>query len=193
MHAFKKGYITVFTGCMFSGKTEAMIAELRRHRLTHGVVLFKSTVDDRFGGKDEIESHNHSSFPSIQLASVMEIDSWLEDNEVGVVGVDEFQFFQTSDALSLVGLADKWANRGKIFVATALDQDFRGEPFPGIPELLIAAEEVHKLHAVCIRCGGLASRSRRKGVERDSKKQILVGGADAYEALCRDCSNEASV
>ncbi len=187
MHTFTNGYIILFAGCMFSSKTESLQSELRRHELTHKVVLFKVKMDTRYS-VDAVVSHNHSSFPSITVESTMDIDRWLEDNEVAMFGIDEAQFLKTSPDLSLVDLTQKWANLGKMVVVTALDQDFRGRPFPGIPELWVVADQSYKLNAVCKRCKGLATHSYRKV---SGEAQVLVGGSEAYEALCRACFNEA--
>jgi len=57
-----------------------------------------------------------------------------------------------------------------------------------MPKLLAIAEEVTKLSAVCMVCGGNASRSQRiAGARGDSAARVLVGAKDLYEARCRFC------
>jgi thymidine kinase len=66
--------------------------------------------------------------------------------------------------------------------------DFRGEPFAIMPRLLAMAELVEKLTAICVMCGGPATRSQRL-VEGNPAKWndpvVLVGASDAYEPRCR--------
>ena len=62
--------------------------------------------------------------------------------------------------------------------------DFKGKPFGPMPALLAVAEEVTKVHAICVKCGALAYVSHRI-VKSD--KQVLLGEKDEYEPLCRAC------
>jgi thymidine kinase len=59
-----------------------------------------------------------------------------------------------------------------------------------MPLLMAVAELVEKLHAICVVCGGPASRNQRliggKPARYDSPT-IMVGGQEAYEARCRAC------
>jgi thymidine kinase len=67
---------------------------------------------------------------------------------------------------------------------------FRGHPFGPIPQLLAVAEKVDKLHAICVRCGDLATRNQRLIGGRPAPAEgptIQVGGAESYEARCRRC------
>jgi thymidine kinase len=68
--------------------------------------------------------------------------------------------------------------------------DFRGEPFGPTPALLARAERVDKLQAICVVCGGLASRTQRlingQSAAYDDPV-ILVGASEVYEARCRGC------
>ena len=65
-----------------------------------------------------------------------------------------------------------------------LDMDYLGNPFGAIPDLMAAAEYVTKVHAICIRCGDLASYSHRT-IKDD--KLVVLGETDNYEPLCRTC------
>ena len=69
-----------------------------------------------------------------------------------------------------------------------LDTDWRGLPFEPMPQLMAIAEIVTKQNAICVVCGGLASRTQRVsgGTER-----VLVGANDSYEARCRGCFDPA--
>ena len=56
-----------------------------------------------------------------------------------------------------------------------------------MPELLIEAEYITKVNAICMRCGDPANFSHR--ISRE-KTQVVVGESDKYEALCRKCFKE---
>ena len=53
-----------------------------------------------------------------------------------------------------------------------------------MPELMVEAEYVTKVLAICVVCGNPANFSYR--ITSDSS-QILVGETDKYEARCRKC------
>jgi thymidine kinase len=79
------------------------------------------------------------------------------------------------------------ANRGKRIIIAGLDMDFKGVPFGPMPALCAIAEDVTKVHAICVRCGNLAHVSHRI-VEGD--KQVMLGELQEYEPLCRQCYNK---
>jgi thymidine kinase len=64
--------------------------------------------------------------------------------------------------------------------------DFKGKPFGPMPQLMATAEYVTKVHAICMRCGGLASFSHRLTLE---DKLVVLGEKNGYEPLCRECFN----
>ena len=66
--------------------------------------------------------------------------------------------------------------------------DFRGRPFGPMPGLCAIADEVSKVHAICVKCGQLAAFSHRT-VKND--KQVLLGETEEYEPLCRSCYQQA--
>ena len=106
------------------------------------------------------------------------------EDDVQVVGIDEAQFFDES----LVEVAQTLANRGIRVVVAGLDTDYMGKPFGPIPALLAIAEDVQKVHAICVKCGSLANHSHRLS---KSKQLVVLGEKDIYEPLCRDCYNKA--
>ena len=62
--------------------------------------------------------------------------------------------------------------------------DYLGKPFGPIPALMAVAEYVTKVHAICVRCGGLANFSHRLS---ENDKRVLLGEKDIYQPLCRNC------
>ena len=76
------------------------------------------------------------------------------------------------------------AKGGKRIIIAGLDKDYLGNPFGPMPELLISAEYVTKVLAICVKCGDPANFSQRISTE---KNQVVVGESDKYEARCRNC------
>lgn len=170
------GWIEVVTGCMFSGKTEELIRRLNRARYaTQRVVVFKPAFDTRYAVEDVV-SHSEFRIPCIPVSTAGEILKRAGDAQV--VGIDEAQFFD----LDLVRVANQLADEGRRVVIAGLDQDYRGEPFEPMPQLLAVAEYIQKTLAVCMVCGSPADRSQRL-VQRDV--QVLLGAKESYEARCR--------
>jgi thymidine kinase len=172
------GWIEVICGSMFSGKTEELIRRLRRAQIARlRVAIIKPAIDTRFA-EDRIVSHSGVSLPSITVAHADEIPDRIGDVEV--VGIDEAQFFDSK----LIVVCETLAAQGKRVIVAGLDQDYLGQPFEPMPQLLALAEYISKTLAICVVCGNPANRTQR--VTR-SPERVLVGAADAYEARCRAC------
>jgi thymidine kinase len=112
--------------------------------------------------------------------------SYLDSENPDVVAVDEVQFFDDS----VVDVVQDLADQGIRVICAGLDLDFRGRPFGPTPMLMAVAEYVTKLQAICLRCGGAASRTQRLIDGRPAHEDepvIRVGAAEHYEARCRHC------
>jgi thymidine kinase len=178
----KAGWIEVIAGSMFSGKTEELIRRLRRAQYAQQKIeIFKPGVDTRYS-KEEVVSHNEASIHSTPVSTSSNILLLSED--VDVVGIDEAQFFDDG----LPEVCTKLAERGIRVIIAGLDMDFKGRPFGPMPHLFAIAEEVTKVHAICLRCGDLAQFSYRKV---QSQEKVLLGETDSYEPLCRKCFIDA--
>lgn len=172
------GWIEVICGAMFSGKTEELIRRIRRAKIAKQKVgIFKPAIDTRYH-HEEVVSHNANSIASMPVPQAEDILSLASEYEV--VGIDEAQFFDEK----LPQVATKLANQGKRVIIAGLDMDYQGKPFGCMPELMAIAEFVTKVHAICVRCGALASYSFRKVAAHDT---ILLGETDSYEPRCRRC------
>ena len=174
----RTGWIEVICGCMFSGKTEELIRRLKRAKIANQKVeIFKPKIDNRY---DEIKivSHDTNSIHSTPVSSSAEILALSKDMEV--VGIDEAQFFD--DELPMI--CDQIAANGIRVIIAGLDMDFTGKPFGTMPTLLAKSEYITKVHAICVKCGNLASYSYRK---TENEATVLVGEKDHYEPRCRHC------
>jgi thymidine kinase len=173
------GFIEVICGSMFSGKTEELIRRLRRALIAkQGVRVYKPAIDRRFSA-DDVVSHSAQRIPSRAITRADEILTDLPAS-VEVVGVDEGQFFEPD----LVGVCRELADRGRRVIVAGLEQDYLCNPFQTMALLMVEAEYVTKNLAICVVCGSPALRNQRTS---GKSGQILVGGAEAYEARCRRC------
>lgn len=171
--------IEVVVGSMFSGKTEELIRRLRRAQYARQPIqVFKPKIDNRYSD-DHVASHDQTLIPSTVISNALEIETNLAP-ATRVVGIDEGQFFGEE----LVAVATRLADRGIRVIVAGLDMDWKGEPFHPMPALMAIAESVDKLRAVCVVCGGAASRTQRRVRNTDT---VLVGDHTAYEARCRPC------
>lgn len=167
---------------MFSGKTEELIRRLKRAQFANQKIeIFKPVTDIRYSEEDVV-SHDLHSIKSKPISSPSQMLSVAPDTQV--VGIDEAQFFDHS----LVDVAQELANRGKRVIIAGLDTDYLGKPFGPMPDLLAVAEDVQKVHAICVKCGSLANHSHRLS---KSQELVVLGEKDIYEPLCRSCYNEA--
>lgn len=173
------GWIEVVCGPMFSGKTEELIRRLRLAMIAkQRIQIFKHAIDKRYDATF-ITSHTDQKFEAIPVRNSDEILETLKDN-TRVIGIDEAQFFDEG----LINVANKLANRGIRVIIAGLDQDYLGNPFGPMPRLLAIAESILKLKAVCVSCGGPATKTQRLTLEDE---QVVVGSGEHYEARCRAC------
>ena len=173
------GWVEVIAGSMFSGKSEELIRRLRRAKIARQKVqVFKPELDSRFAD-NQIVSHSEMRHDSANSRSAAEILAKVDD-DTEVVGIDEGQFFDNE----LVEVANELARRGVRVIIAGLDQDYTGQPWEPMPQLLAVAEYITKTHAICMRCGQPANYSQRTF---ESEERVAVGAADKYEARCRRC------
>ena len=174
----RTGRIEVICGSMFSGKTEELLRRLRRAQFARqSVEIFKPAIDTRYSD-EQVVSHDKNailSTPVEHSSNILLLSSGAE-----VIGIDEAQFFD----VGLVDVCQSLADQGVRVIIAGLDLDFKRIPFGPMPALCAIADDVIKVHAICLRCGNLANYSHRL-VEND--KQVMLGETEQYQPLCRKC------
>jgi len=172
---------------MFSGKTEELLRRLRRSEIAGKTVsVVKPSIDDRYS-EGKIGSHNGGSREALVVDPESgDLEEVLTTIETDVLAIDEANFFENS----LIGVVESLAESGKRVIVTGLDQNFRAEPFHPVPELMARADFVDKITAICVECGGRATRTQRLidgEPAHESDPTILVGAEESYQARCREC------
>ena len=180
--AHRPGRIEVVCGSMFSGKTEELIRRMRRAQFARQKVeIFKPAIDVRYSEEDVV-SHDQKHIQSTPIDSPGSI--LLLSSDIDVVGIDEAQFFD----MGIVDVCNELANRGVRVIVAGLDMEYKGVPFGPMPALCAIADDVTKVHAICVKCGNLAYVSHRKV---QSEQRVLLGETTEYEPLCRECYQKA--
>ncbi|WP_459995147.1 thymidine kinase [Prevotella dentasini] len=178
----RQGRIEVVCGSMFSGKTEELIRRMKRAKFAkQKVEIFKPSIDTRYSDEDVV-SHDQNVIHSTPIDSSGNI--LLLASDIEVVGIDEAQFLDEG----LVGVCNQLANNGVRVIVAGLDMDYQGVPFGPIPALCAIADEVTKVHAICVKCGALAYVSHRLVA---NNRRVLLGEQQEYEPLCRECYQKA--
>jgi len=180
------GWVEVISGVMFSGKSEELLRRVRRALIAKKEIqVFKSHLDDRYGGIQKISSHDGHMIDAVPVNTSVQIAEHANP-DAEVIAIDEAQFLDKG----IVEVVNVLANRGQRVIIAGTDMDFRGEPFGPMGELLAIAERVDKLHAICVKCGDPATKNQRLiDGEPDAAEGPTMqgGGAEFYEARCRRC------
>ena len=178
----RQGRIEVICGSMFSGKTEELIRRMKRAKFAkQKVEIFKPAIDTRYSEEDVV-SHDKNAIHSTPINSSGNI--LLLASDIDVVGIDEAQFLDEG----LIDICNQLANNGVRVIVAGLDMDFKGVPFGPIPALCAIADQVTKVHAICVKCGALAYVSHRLV---DNNHRVMLGEQLEYEPLCRECYKKA--
>lgn len=188
----KKGVQLVACGCMNAAKSLCLLlgltaAQNRGRKIQNFIPLNAMPI-----GRNVIESRVcNGDVPMTMLATRLEnpLDILtLLDSDTQVVGIDEAHFFDKR----LIYVCDTLVERGIVVLVSGLDQDFRGEPFPGspIPDLMVKAYYVEKLQGICEICGKPSTRSQRykeNGEVAPWTDETVKEEKCGYKGLCNDC------
>jgi thymidine kinase len=176
----RSGRVTVYAGCMFAGKTQDLLTHY--DRLLGGwrrVQMVKPRIDQRYALADVV-THDGVHARSRPLETADDLTRLCERRRrPHAVFVDEAQFLP-----GILEVAETLVQAGIDVIIAALDLNYRGEPWPGIPELLARADTCVKLHAICPGCYQAATRTRRLTSDR---AEIAIGGPESYAPACRSC------
>lgn len=172
--------ITVVTGCMFSGKSLELLSAARRAESAKRYVLcFVPSTDTR--GEGQLWTHPGLKREALLVSSdtPWSIFQQVQSARADCAVIDEAQFFGPA----IVEVVYNLGVIADVVVAT-LNKDYTGRPYEVTQGLLGIADRIVPRTAICVTCGDDASYTHRKAA---SKEKVFVGGAEAYEARCREC------
>jgi thymidine kinase len=148
------------------------------------VIVFVPRLDTRNGvGKLKsrigLEREAIAVEPDTKLLNIVKATP-----DVSCVIVDEAQFLSEANVLDLAMIADHL----KIPVLCyGLKNDFQNHLFEGSRALLQYADKVDEIKSICRYCKGKATMNLRvlDGKPIYTGEQVLLGGNEAYYAVCR--------
>lgn len=178
----KQGSITLYTGCMYSGKSEELLGKLNRVRYQKGIsaAAFRPRIKNL---SRVIRARSFRFRVTSTLVDPKKPEKIIQlANEADIVAIDEAQFFEKS----LNKIVTELYLTGKKVYLTGLDTTYEGEPWPIITEIKKLPEvKIRNKYAVCSVCGDQATRTFKK---KDAPPElVLVGDGDIYEARCLHC------
>ena len=173
----KGGCLEVICGPMFSGKTRELLKRVELAKAEGWrVVVIKPSIDNRYS-ENKVVSHDKVEADAVVVGESRRILEAVQHAEM--VAIDEVQFFDAG----IVDLCQTLVNRGVKVVVSGLDLDSSGKPFGSMPELLVYADEVLKLQAVCSQTGEPARYTYRHS---GGNNTVEVGEKDLYMPLSRN-------
>lgn len=173
------GSIELICGSMWASKSSTALARVRRYRAAKlRCVILRYAKDSRYH-ESKFSTHDKVMADAVSVSTLNDLpDSFF--NDFDVILVDEAQFLHP-----LVEFSDKHANAGRTVIVAALDSDANRKPFGEVCDLMSICEKVTKLSAVCMVCYCRDAPFTKRLVKSDAVE--LIGGADKYEARCRQC------
>lgn len=175
-------------GAMGCSKTaQALITKFNYEEKNMKVLLIKPSIDTR-DGSDMVVSRIGLKAKAVVITPEMDIYKLYETNysDADVVIADECQFFT---AKQIDQLADIVMNKNISVLCFGLSADFTTHLFEGSKRLFEIAESITEIKSVC-KCGAKATVNARfddSGNVVYSGEQVVLGGNDRYEAMCRKC------
>ena len=175
---------------MNAGKsTQLLQVRYNYHERHQRTLLLKPRMDDREGlgfikpriGNlvAQVDALVHADTDLYAMAE----HSLKENGSLDCILIDEVQFISPEQIRQLCRVADFLDIP---VICYGLRADFRGELFPGSAALMALADDIEELKTICW-CGKKATMNARilDGHVLREGPQVLIGGNEAYTALCR--------
>jgi thymidine kinase len=175
------GYLEIFIGPMFSGKTSKLIELYKQYSFCNiPLAVINHSSDTRYDDT-MLSTHDKVMIPCIQTSTLTRVTNDMDNFDV--ILINEGQFFD--DLYDFV--VDMLKFNKKIYVS-GLDGDFKREKFGKILDLIPLCDKVTKMTSLCSLCknGTPGLFSMRLTNE---KEQMLIGSSN-YIPVCRYCYEE---
>ena len=191
MEKKKEGYLELFIGPMFSGKSSRLLFTLTTMADQRFQCLYVNSVKDvrTTEAQDEIATTHNSSYskmsPKITCMKADNLDE-IDVTKFSHIGIDEFQFFSEPCVQTVV----QWVAQGKHVYVSSLDGDSYRRKFGFVLDLIPHANKVNKLYAFCDMCRDTYNITKEAPFTArmtSDTTATLVGGKDLYKAMCRSC------
>tara|TARA_B110001452_G_scaffold231582_1_gene208472 strand:- start:1216 stop:1758 length:543 start_codon:yes stop_codon:yes gene_type:complete len=176
--------IHLITGCMFSGKTSALINAAKMNKLLNKtVIIINYENDTRYSDNNKVMTHSGTSVECIPCAKdllfMLQDDLFIK--KADVICINEGQFFD-----KLVEFCVNMCELGKEIHVCGLDGDYLRRPFGEILNLIPICDTYTKLYALCMNCkNGTYASFTKKTIKTDNL--IEIGSTEMYIPVCRQC------
>jgi thymidine kinase len=195
MNQQSTGYLELFIGPMFSGKTSKLLEIYKQSIFCNiSIIVINHSADIRYHDSN-LSTHDKTMIPCVQMTELLSIwdygsidepieekiyDAHIQFRQSKVVLINEGQFFP-----DLVPCVEELLKDGKHVYVCGLDGDFERKKFGTILDLIPLCDKVTKMTSLCSRCrdGTAGIFSLRITQE---KTQFLIG-SDNYIPVCRKC------
>ena len=167
--------IHLITGCMFSGKTSALINIAKMQKLLNkNVLIINFEGDTRYSSTSKITTHDNVSFDCVPCAKdlLFMITKSNDYIKADVICINEGQFFD-----NLVSFCVQTSTESKAVYVCGLDE---------ILNLIPHCESVCKLQALCMSCKNGTAASFTKKLTK-SENLVEIGSTETYMPVCRIC------
>ena len=205
----EEGYLELWTGPMFSGKTSKILEIYKQFNFCGiSTCVINYEEDNRYpNAETHLSTHDKTMIPCIRSKSMTEIadiigvsvsgsnninnklsgkyvDKFLESK---VILINEGQFFL--DIVEWVKIAVDVYHK-KVYIC-GLDGDFERKSFNGDwLNLIPYCDKVKKLHSYCSNCKSKPAIFSHRLINETAQKVI---GVDSYIPLCRKCYLQLSL
>jgi len=179
------GYLELFIGPMFSGKTSKLLEIYKQCIFCNIPVAVINHAEDTRYHDSMLSTHDKTMIPCIQTSHIQDI--WVLESEnhaklraSQVILINEAQFFD-----DLVPMVEEMLRAGKKVYVAGLDGDFQRKRFGTILDLVPLSDKVTKLTSLCSMC-----KNGENGIfsmRLTQEKQQMLIGSDNYIPVCRGC------
>lgn len=151
-------------------------------------LLFTPAIDDRYG-TGKVTSRMGFQRDAIICNSDTDVFGITKEKNPDCVLVDEGQFLTRNQVISLTRIVDEL---NIPVIVYGLKNDYRNRFFEGSESLMLFADKIEEIKAVCWHCHKKATMliKYKDGHPVNEGPQIEIGGNDKYVSVCRICYSQ---
>lgn len=170
---------------MNAGKSTSLLQTAFNYKERgYNVLIFTSALDDRYGfGKVTSRIGIDADaiiIPKDDTQVLLDSKINIRALDIKAVFVDECQFLSEEQVDILGEIVDEF--NIPVF-CYGIRTDFESNLFSGSKRLFEISDSIEELRNIC-QCGNKAIMNARLV---DSTEQVLIGGNDVYQSMCRKC------
>lgn len=196
------GYLELFIGPMFSGKTSKLIKLYNSYHTNNFSVKAINYIDDnRYCDEEYLSSHDKEMIPCIKCQNLNDIYPIIQNestdkddakriklidtdfSKVDVFLINEGQFYSDIVEWIKIAVGPKYS---KTVYVCGLDGDFKTNLFGDWLNIIPLCDRITKLKSACHIC---KERNAIFSHRLSSEKELIVIGSNNYIPLCRKCYN----